>query len=134
MNFKLFQKILLLIVSLLSFNAYSYVTCTVPVDSVLSANSSGFHNFNEHGFTGGTVFIVVNPVNCSFRNGDTSTGSTTFLVMDKIDTADGLKKTWVSLLIAAQTSGKKIAFHATNKKNNSRGFQALQPYFMGLVK
>ena len=128
------MKLIYLILLTFSFNANAYVTCTTPVESVQSASSSGFHNFNEHGFTGGTVFIVVNPANCDFRNGDTSTGSTTFLVMDRMDAADDLKKTWVSLLIAAQTSGKIIAFHATNKKNNSRGFQALQPYFMGLVK
>lgn len=134
MDVRTYKKIIFLLLLLLSPSSYAYVACTVTVGSVQSASSSGFHNFNEMGFTGGTVFVVVNPVNCSFKNGDTSTGSSTFLVLDQMDVADSLKKSWVSILIAAQTTSKRISFHATNKGNNARGFQGLQPYYISLIE
>jgi len=133
MELRAYKKIIFLLLILMSPSSYAYVACTVAVDSVQSASSSGFHNFNEMGFTGGTVFVAINPVNCSFKNGDTSTGTSTFLILDQMDAADSLKKSWVSILIAAQTTSKRISFHATNKGNNARGFQGLQPYFISLI-
>ena len=134
MKARAYKKIIFLLLLLSSPSSYAYVACTVAVDSVQSASSSGFHNFNEMGFTGGTVFVIVNPINCSFKNGDTSTGSPTFLILDQMNTADSLRKSWVSMLIAAQTTSKRISFHATNKGNNARGFQGIQPYYISLVK
>jgi hypothetical protein len=116
-------------------NVYAYSYCTnVPVKSVESANSPGFHNMSELGVVGTFLFVRLDTSNCKDSQGKPFAG-TVFLVIDDLDnptSPNNLKKSWVSMLMTAVAAGKSVNFHASNLGINSRNMQALRPYYLAL--
>ena len=53
--------------------------------------------------------------------------TTVFLVIDNVDTANDIVKTWLFMLLSAEAIGVRIRFHANDLGVNSRGFQDLIP-------
>ena len=113
-----------------AIEATAYVDCSgVPVDGVESAEEAWFHNFNELGVTGGTVFVQVDPSRCRNSEGG-AFGEQVFMVIDEMDAGNDQGQIWLSMLLSAQASGRTIKFHARSLGVNDRGFQALEPYYL----
>jgi len=127
------RVILFLFMSVISLESQAYVECSLKVTDVASTSTSGFHKFSELGYSGSVVFVNIPASACSFRSGDTYTaGSAIFMVIDGMDAASDIKKTWASMLVTAQAAGKTILIHARNEGTNSNNLQLLTPYFMSL--
>jgi hypothetical protein len=128
----IFRRIAVLIVLCWAQGALAYVVCdNVPVEALQSADGPGFHNFSEIGVTGATLFVEIGPSLCSNSSGELM-ANRVFAVLDNLDSAGERKKIWISMLMTAKVSGRKILLHAHSLGVNARNFQVLSPYYIQL--
>jgi len=109
------------------------VYCTsVPVTAIEGADGAGFHKFDELGVSGEMLYLVVDSAYCSTNGTENDTlNSSIYLVLDGLGSdVSVLKKTWISLILTAQSTGKHISFNARYLGQNSVSRQVVSPYYL----
>ncbi|QGX41536.1 hypothetical protein [Permianibacter aggregans] len=114
--------------------ANAYVWCKdAPVPEIGGALTSSFHGLNNGGATGSVIFISMSRSHCGATNGeDISKGI--YLVIDDIGNTTSptyeLKRTWISMILAAKASNKTIDLHGNTSGASNAGYAVVKPYFL----
>lgn len=127
------MKYISILLVLISCNVFSEITCNlVPVSNIASASGSGFHGMNKGGASGAYLYLKVSSSLCKASSNEDITKGV-YLVIDEIGNQQYLdyeiKQYWLSILVAAKTAKKTIAFSGEAGGKNSHDVTVVEPIF-----